>query len=154
MEKLQKRRKDVWDVSQATACLFHPKRFAKAEISEYVEDEIVDLVSHVERFRAVLGRHFNEIQPAISIGMDKSLNRSECFLRERLLEDTSFASMRWDVCDIPGTSNICCSRPDSIIVTFPDVAFRTKYSAKGAWCVDQDGIWAVSKGWSCPRLGS
>lgn len=149
MEELQKSRKNVWNMPQATVRLFHAKCFAKAEVSEYVENEIVDLMSHVERLRAVLGILFDEIQPAIGIGVNKSLDRPERFLRERLLEDTPFASMRSDVCDIPGTSNVCGSRPDSIVVAFSDVAFWAKDGSKGVRCVNYNGIRAVSESWAC-----
>ena len=106
-------------------------------------------MSHVERLRAVLGILFDEIQPAIGVGVNKSLDRPERFLRERLLEDTPFASMRWDVCDIPGTSDVCGTRPDSIVVAFPDVTLWTKDGSKGIRCVDYNCIRTVSESWAC-----
>jgi hypothetical protein len=87
------------DTSEFVPRLFHVKARPVAQIAQDIKDKVCDLICHVDRVRPFLVARFlltEQIQPTISIAVQKWLSTAQSSIRESIIQDTSLACMSID----------------------------------------------------------
>lgn len=143
MNKFHEPNHELWNVSQLAIRLFHIEAFAKTQIAKDVENQICDLISHVNRLRPLVTLFLllaKQLQPAVNITMDEDFSASQCALRERIVDHATLPGMHWNRRSTPRVDVVHCFGPDRIVLALLHVAFGAKDVSVRRWGIKADAV--------------
>lgn len=120
---------ELRNVSELTVRLFHVEAFSKAKIAEDIENQIRDLISHIDRtcpFAALFLLLANQLQPPISIGMHEDFSTSQRALRKRIVDHTALPGMYWERGGAPCVDVVHSLWPNGVVLALLDIALGAK----------------------------
>lgn len=116
----------------------HIKVLAKAQVTKDIEDEPVDPVTYVDRcrpFTILCCLLSYQLQPSVQIRMKKHFSITQSSLRKCVVQHAALASMNTNSRAAPSVDRVNIAWPNTVVVTLPDVAFRSEYLLKRSWRV-------------------
>lgn len=125
-------------MAEVTFGFFHVKVLAKAQVTKDIEDKPVDPVTHVDRcrpFTILCCLSSYQLQPSVHVGMKKHFGITQSSLRKCVVQHAALASVDTNSRTAPSVDRVNIAWPNAVVVTLPDVAFRSEYFLKRSWRV-------------------
>jgi hypothetical protein len=139
-------------VTEVACRLFHVETLAKAQVTQYIEDEPVHPIAHVEGrcpFAIFLGHLTNKFEPSVDVRMQEDLSISQCCLGEGVVEHTAFASMNANRGTAPSVDGVDIAWPQLVVNALLNVSFGTKDLLESRRSVENNAVRAVTELRTC-----
>lgn len=155
MEQLKKLYHHLWDVAQLAFWLFHIKALSKAKITQDVKHQVVDPVSHVERFGPAIFTTLlaQQLEPSVHVCVYEDFCRTHCLIGESLVEHPSLSRMYMKLRAAPCIDGVHVLRPHLVIVALLHVTLGTENRLVCGRGVNENAIGPVSEFWAYNMSG-